>query len=162
MKKTLTMVAFCATVICCCTPVKFYSDQEMTKPTGLKLYTAKPFLLSESEPETGRIVKSTVIYLPDLANPQYLAVKNALGASNTDIKMNDGILTSFGFEFEQMMPETIESVAALLSKTAGAVGDINGLKGSEGIKAGSYSVRLYEIVIEPSKTWLREISFNKE
>lgn len=152
------MVAICAIVMGSCTPVKFYSDQELKKPTGLKLYTAKPFLLAESDPETGRVVKSSVIYLPDLAHPQYMAVKNAPGASKTDLKLNDGIMTSFGFEFEQLLPESIEAVAALLSKTAGAVEDINGLKGTQGIKAASNTVHLYEIVIEPEKTWLREIS----
>lgn len=158
MKKNLIMVAFCAIMLGSCTPVKFYSDPELTKPTGLKLYTAKPFLLAEREAESGRIVKSTIIYLPDLSSPQFMAVKNAPGASKTDLKLNDGILTSFGFEFEQMLPETIESVATLLSKTAGAVEDIEGLRGNESLKAAPNTMQLYEIVIEPQRTWLREIN----
>lgn len=162
MKKNLIIVALCSIALGSCTPVKFYSDPELTKPTGLKLYTAKPFLLAEHEAESGRLIKSTVIYLPDLSNPQYMAVKNAPGASKTDLKLNDGILTSFGFEYEQMLPESIEAVSALLSKTAGAVEDLNGLKGPDGLRATANTVQLYEVVIEPGRTWLREIAVKTE
>lgn len=158
MQKNLIMIAIWAILLGSCTPVKFYSDPEMKSPTGLKLYTAKPFLLAEREAESGRLVKSTVIYLPDLSHPQYMAVKNAPGSSKTDLKLSDGILTAFGFEYEQMLPESVEAVAALLSKTAGAVEDLNGLKGTNGLRATANTVQLYEIVIEPESTWLREIT----
>lgn len=162
MTKKLIMVAICAITLVNCTPVKFYSDSELKKPTGLKIYTAKPFLLAERESESGRLVKSTVIYLPDLSHPQYMAVKNAPGSSKTDLKLSDGILTAFGFEYEQLLPESIEAVAALLSKTAGAVEDLNGLKGTNGLKAAANTVQLYEIVIEPERTWLKEITVSNQ
>jgi hypothetical protein len=53
-----------------CAPVQFYSNKSLTEKTGLKYYTVKPFLHVERDPETNRVVKATVIYLPDLANPQ--------------------------------------------------------------------------------------------
>lgn len=162
MKKNLIIVALCAITLANCTPVKFYSDPGLTKATGLKLYTAKPFLLAEREAESGRLVKSTVIYLPDLSHPQYMAVKNAPGSSKTDLKLSDGILTAFGFEYEQMLLESVEAIAALLSKTAGAVEDLNGLKGTNGLKASANTVQLYEIVIEPERTWLREITVRNQ
>lgn len=143
-----------------CTPVSFYSDPELQNKSGLKFYTVKPFLLTESEAETGRIVKMSVLYLPDLSSPGYMSIKNAPGASKTDLKLNDGILTSFGMESESLLPESMEAFAALISKTAAAAEDINGLKSYEAIKSADNTVRLYEIVIEQEKTWLREVNSN--
>lgn len=140
-----------------CTPVRFYSDQQLTKKTGLKFYSVKPFLLAECEPESGRIIKSSVICLPDLSNPQYLAVKNGPGASKTDLKLDDGVLTSFGLDYEQLLPETLESVAALISKSAGAAEDLNMLKGPA---SSPNTVVLFEIVMTTEGTFLKEIKPN--
>jgi len=49
-----------------CAHVKFYSNPGLTEKTGLKYYTVNPYLMVERDPENNRVVKVTVIYLPDL------------------------------------------------------------------------------------------------
>lgn len=137
-----------------CSPVRFYSDPQLTRKTGLKFYSVKPFLLAEKDPEAGRIIKSSVICLPDLSNPMYMEIKSTPGASKTDLKLDEGMLTSFGLDYEQLLPETIESVAALISKTAGAAEDLNMLKGPA---STPNTIVLYEIVMTPEGTFLKEI-----
>jgi hypothetical protein len=148
-------------LVSCCTPVRFYSDQNLTKRTGLKFYPVKPFIQFEREAETGRIVKSTLLYLPDLSNPQYMEVKSGPGSAKADIKLSDGVLTTFGFESDQILPQSVEALAALISKTAAAAEDISGLKGSPTIKASPNTVELYEVVITGEKTTLREVITGK-
>lgn len=135
----------------------FIPISSLQKKTGLKFYSVKPFLLAECEPESGRIIKSSVICLPDLSNPQYMEIKNSPGASKTDLKLEEGIVTSFGVDYEQLLPETLESVAALISKTAGAAEDLNMLKGPA---STPNTVVLYEIVMTAEGTFLKEIKPN--
>ena len=143
-----------------CTPVKIYSDQGMTKETGLKYYSVKPFLQVERDPESKRIVKSVVLYLPDLANPQYMAVKKGPGSSKVDLKLEDGSISTFGFTSDTKIEEYMEALASLLSKGAGAIEDLSSLKAPLG--ATSNSVELYEIIITETETILREVKFDKQ
>lgn len=144
-----------------CAPVKFSSNPELSGKTGLKFYTVKPFMLVEREPETNRIVKATVLYLPDLAHPQYMAVKDGFGSRKVDIKLTDGAINTFGFTSDTKIAESIDALAALLSKGAAALTDLNTLKNPVGIKAASNTIELYEIVITVEKTTLREIPVEK-
>jgi hypothetical protein len=150
--KLMLFVAF-AFLTVSCTPVRFYSDPQLTRKTGIRFYSVKPFLLAERDPESGRIIKSSVICLPDLTNPQYMEIKNAPGASKTDLKLDEGILTSFGLDYEQMIPETIESISSLISKTAGAAEDLK-LKAPV---SSPNTVVLFEIIMTPQGTFLKEI-----
>lgn len=76
-----------------CSPVKFYSNAELTKQSGFKYYTPKPYLQVERDQVTDNIVKATILYLPDLA----LKVMPPTAASSTtmtefyDIVMSNGI-----------------------------------------------------------------------
>lgn len=140
-----------------CSPVRIYSDPALTNQTGLKFYSAKPYLHVEREPESNRIVKSVVIYLPDLSSPHYMSVKDGLGSSDVDVKFTDGTISTFGFASESKIPEYIEALATMISKGAGAVEDINSLKGSPGLKATANTIELYEIVITGDKTFLRPV-----
>ena len=67
-------------LITSCAPVKFYSNDGLTEKTGLKYYTVKPFLHVERDAETNRIVKANVVYLPDLAHPQYMVMQDGLNS----------------------------------------------------------------------------------
>jgi hypothetical protein len=159
MKNQTSLLIICSVImLTCCTPVRFYSDEGLTKKTGLKFYPVKPFIQLEREAETGRIVKSTLLYLPDLASPQYMEVKSGPGAAKADIKLSDGVLTTFGFESDQILPQSVEALAALVSKAAAAAEDISGLKAAPGLKATANTVELYEVVITGDKTTLREVS----
>jgi hypothetical protein len=52
------------------TSVRLYSDAGLTKKSGLKYYTVKPYLQVERETDNKSIVKATILYLPDLENPE--------------------------------------------------------------------------------------------
>lgn len=144
-----------------CTPVKIYSDPGMTRETGLKYYTVKPFLQVERDPESKRIIKSVVLYLPDLANPQFMAIKKGPGSSKVDLKLADGAISTFGFTSDAKIEEYIEALASIISKGAGAIEDLSTLKGPQLTASSSNSVELYEIVITDTETILREVKFNK-
>ena len=156
----MTLILLCVFVVRCA-PVNFYSDAALTKKTGLKFFTVKPYVQIEREAETGGIIKMTVLYLPDLSDPQYLSIKSGPGSAKADIKLSDGIVTTFGFESDKILPESIESIAKLISGSAGAIEDLSSLKGQPGLKASTNRVSLYEVVIKDGKTSLIEVSPDK-
>ena len=157
--KTIVVLAILPFISCA--PVRFSANQGLTDKTGLKFYTVKPFLQVERELETNRIVKATVLYLPDLAHPQYMAVKDGFGSRKVDIKLTDGAINTFGFTSDTKVAESIDALAALLSKGTAALTDLNTLKNPVVIKAASNTVELYEILITDEKTILKEIAVEK-
>jgi hypothetical protein len=144
-----------------CSPVKIFSDPGLTKKTGLKYYTVKPFLQIEREPETNRVVKAVILYLPDISSPQFLAIKDGPGSRKFDLKLTDGTINTIGFTSDTNIPESVEALAALISKGSGAIADLSNLKSPVTVKANANSIELYEIVIEVTGTSLREIKIDK-
>lgn len=159
MKKSFSIALACLFFIFLnsCSPVKFYSDKELTKSSGLKYYTSKPYLQVEREGNTNNIVKANVIYLPDLSEPMYLAVKDGLGSRKVDIKLTDGTINTLGIASDPKIAETIESLAALISKTSAAVTDLSSLKGIPQVSAATTITELYEVVITHEGTTLRKV-----
>jgi len=156
-----TIIIFSLMFYISCAPVKFSSSPGLTGKTGLKFYPVKPFMLVEREQETNRIVKATVLYLPDLANPQYMAVKDGIGSRKVDVKFTDGAINTFGFTSDTKIAESIDALAGLISKGSTAVAGLSVLNNPTGLKAASNTVELYEIVITSEKTILREITLEK-
>ncbi len=77
------LIVFTAIVVTCimlagCATVKVYSDAELKNETGLRFYTLKPYLLVEYQAEKDNTVKTTVVYLPDLSDPQFMVLKSGL------------------------------------------------------------------------------------
>ena len=141
-----------------CTPVKIYSDPLLSKSTGFKYYTVKPYIQVEKDSQNGTILKATVIYLPDLANPQYLEVKGGLGSRKLDLDLNNGSIDKFGLTSDTKIPETIEAFAATLSKSADAIKDLSTLKGLPQAAAPGIT-ELYEVIMDPDGTRLKKIEF---
>ena len=96
----------------------------------------------------GNIVKADVIYLPDLANPQYMAIKNGPGSRKVDLKLTDGCISTFGFASDTKIDDYINALSALLSKGTYAVTNLDALKVPQGTKAMPNMVELYEIVMK--------------
>ena len=111
-----------------CAPVQFYSNRSLTERTGLKYYTTKPFLHIERDPETKQVVKSTIIYLPDLANPQYMIMHDGLNSRKINLKFKDGYITDFGYSSTGKVSESIDALAGMISKSTDALTEINALK----------------------------------
>ena len=142
-------------ILSACSPVKIYSDAGLTKKSGLKIYTSKPYLQVERNSETGSIVKVDVVYLPDLSNPQYVAIKNGPGSRKVDIKVKDGCITSFGFASDTKIDEYIDALSALLSKGTYAVTNLEAM----GVGPGGANnvVEMYEVVMQNGRTVLRKV-----
>jgi hypothetical protein len=145
-----------------CAPVQIYSNKGLTEKTGLKFYTVKPFLHVERDSETNRIVKSNVIYLPDLANPQYLVMHDGVNSRKINLKFKDGTITDFGYSSIGKVGESIDALAALITKSTAALTEINALKTLQSAKSSSNTVELYEIIIGSEKTTLRQVIIGKE
>ncbi len=135
-----------------CASVKFYSDSSLRHKTGLKVYSARPYILSDNSSGKDKI---SVIWLPDLKNPQYLRLRTGIGSNSLKIELKDGSVTSFGITAENTLPEAINSLSTLLSKSASA---IETLSVSPGVsESSSASFDLYEIDFNNDTTILRRI-----
>ena len=99
-----------------CAPVQIYSNKGLTEKTGLKYYTVKPFLHVERDPENNRIVKATVIYLPDLANPQYMVIRDGLNSRKINLKFTDGAINTFGYSSTGKVSESVDALASIITK----------------------------------------------
>jgi len=139
-----------------CASVKFYSDSNLTNETGLRYYTLKPYLLVEFKAEKDNTVKTSVIYLPDLANPQYVKTTSGLGSNELKIDFENGAISSYGLISESQIPETLEAFAAMLSKSAYAAQTFTG-EGKIQVDESETYFRLYEILTGPDGTELKEI-----
>ena len=151
MAMSLILLAGCATV-------KVYSDAELKNETGLRCYSLKPYLLVEYMAEKDNTVKTTVVYLPDMGNPQYMKVKAGLGSGELKMTFDDGALTSYGVVTDSKIPELLEAFASMLSKSAYAAetfsrpeasGTINDERGTQ--------FRLFEILSTTDGTVLKEV-----
>jgi hypothetical protein len=164
MKNTKLALFFCVTILAFtgCTPVRIYSNKDLTEKSGLKYYTVKPFLQVERDAETNRILKATVIYLPDLANPQFMIIHEGLGSKRVNLKFTDGSINTFGYSSVPKVAESGDALAALISKSTDVLTELNVLKGLQAVKAPSNTVELYEIIFGADKTTLREVTIGKE
>lgn len=164
MKNTMRAVFVSLTILSFagCAPVQIYSNKGLTEKTGLKYYTVKPFLHVERDPETNRIVKATVLYLPDLSNPQYMIIRDGLNSRKINLKFTDGSINTFGYTSTEKISESVDALAALILKGTDALTDLNALKSLQTAKANSNKVELYEIIFGTDKTTLREVTIGKE
>jgi len=163
--KTTILAAFISLalfVFCGCAPVQIYSNRGLSEKSGLKYYTVKPYLHVERDAETSKIVKATVIYLPDLANPQYMVIRDGLNSKKINLKFKDGCLTDFGYSSTGKINESVDALAALISKSSDALTELNALKSMQSVKTSSNIVELYEIVIGSDKTALRQVTTDKQ
>jgi hypothetical protein len=140
-----------------CSPVKFYSNSALTQSSGLKYYSVKPYLLVEKENSTNNIVKASVVYMPDLENPQYMVLRDGLGSRKVDLKLTDGTINTFGVSSDSDLAKTIEALSAVIDKSAEAVKDMT-LKGVPGASAATY-VELYDVSMTNGATSLKKIEF---
>jgi hypothetical protein len=121
--KIAAFLAFAA--IAGCSPVQFYSDSSLSHRSGLKYYTVKPYLMVEREITGNNITKASVVYIPDLENPQYVVLKDGFGSRKLDLKLSDGTITSLGLTTEPLIAESVEALSALISKSASAIDDLS-------------------------------------
>ena len=148
---SLILLAGCATV-------KVYSDAGLKNETGLRFYTLKPYLLVEYMAEKDNTVKTSVIYLPDLSDPQFMFLKPGIGSSELKMSLKNSALESYGVVTDSKLPESMEAFAAMLSKTAYATQTLTRPEKQETIDQEEVTpFRLFEILPTPAGTILKEI-----
>lgn len=146
-----------------CATVKIYSDAGLKNETGLRFYTLKPYLLVEYLAEKDKTVKTSVIYLPDLSDPQFMVLKPGVGSSELKMAFKNSALESYGVAVDSQLPESMEAFAAMLSKSAYAAQAFEGAPPYASSEEGELptdpgsSFRLFEIITEPSGSTLKEV-----
>lgn len=146
-----------------CATVKIYSDAGLKNETGLRFYTLKPYLLVEYLAEKDKTVKTSVVYLPDLSDPLFMVLKPGVGSSELKMAFKNSALESYGVAVDSQLPESMESFAAMLSKSAYAAQAFEGAppftpseEGEQPTDPGD-SFRLFEIITGPSGSNLKEV-----
>lgn len=149
---TSLLVAGCATV-------KVYSDAGLNNETGLRYFTLKPYLLVEYQAEKDNTVKTSVVFLPDLSAPQYMKLKPGIGSSELKMTFSNSALESYGVTTDSQLPESMAAFADILSKSAYAAQTFSstGSANEDQPLSGEIPFRLFEIIITPSGTELREV-----
>lgn len=96
-----------------CAHTRYYSDAELRHPTGVRFYSPKPYLLVARNGAPEAPVQVSIIYLPDLANPQYARPKGGLGKSKLEMKLEGGMLTTLGQESDPGVGATLTAIGSL-------------------------------------------------
>jgi hypothetical protein len=139
-----------------CATVKFYSDPDLKKETGLRYYTLKPYLLVEYKAEKDNTVKTNVVYLPDLFDPQFMKARTGIGKNDIKMTFANSALVSYGAVSQSQIPELMEAFANMLSKSAYAAQAFTGPVLPSSDDSGTY-FRLYEITPGTGGTALKEV-----
>lgn len=141
-----------------CANVKFYTGTDLKTETGLRFYTVKPYLLVELKSEKDNTIKTSVVFLPDLSNPQYIVLKPGFGSNEIKMAFTNSSLNSYGLVSESQIPETINAIAGLVSKSADAVTQFAGPSNNAGQSQSTELFKLFEIIFSPEGTTLKEVT----
>jgi hypothetical protein len=88
----------------------------LSRHTGLKYYTAKPYLLIGPTGNKDAPLKAEIISLPDLEHPTYAIYHPGWGQHIFSLAVSsNGNLSSYGQTADTKIPETIAAVGSLMS-----------------------------------------------
>lgn len=113
----LCTVAFSLTA---CAGWNFYSDRGLTTRSGIPIFAPKPYLLVARTGAADKPVEVSVVYLNDPQNVIYADPRSGIGSAALSLTLSDGRLTTFGQTTDTKIPETITSLAGLLTARAEA------------------------------------------
>jgi hypothetical protein len=124
MKKTSVPALLSAFLLASCANVTFHPSvpdgtgtaPDLSKQTGLKYYTAKPYLLIAPTGNKDAPLKAEIISLPDLEHPTYAIYHPGWGQHIFSLAVSsNGSLSSYGQTADSKIPETIAAVGSLMS-----------------------------------------------
>ena len=95
-----------------CAGVNFYSDKDLKVRTGLRYYTAKPYLLVARTGGVNKPVEVSIVYLPNLADPQYAKHVKGFGKNKFKFLMGNSILTEVGIDTEQNLSDVVNAITS--------------------------------------------------
>lgn len=161
MKKLTFLVFLSLTgiLLAGCATVKIYSDASLTKETGLRFYTLKPYLLVEYTADKDNTVKTSVVYLPDISSPQYMRLRPGIGSSELKMTFSNSALESYGVLTDSQLAESMAAFADILSKSAYAAQTLSSVAPArEDFRLPEeLPFRLFEIILTPTGTTLEEV-----
>lgn len=111
------MVALLALAAGCARFAIYDNPRLAGEESGIRFYTAKPYLLvtESGGPEKPAV---SVVYLPDLANPQFAQPRTGVGMAKLSMGLSNSILTTFGQETDTKIPDLLDSVGSLTKMLA--------------------------------------------
>jgi uncharacterized protein YceK len=140
-----------------CASVRFYSDAGLKHKSGLKVYSAKPFILCDYS--SGK-EKVSVIWLPDLLSPRYLNIRQGLGTNDLKIAIENGSLSAFGLSTDSNIPETFNALASIVSKGASAAEMLGASPVHGAPQSESVLFDLYELTVRNDSLILRKVNIS--
>jgi hypothetical protein len=146
-------------LISSCASVNFYSDNELKHKTGLKVYSARPYVLCDYS--SGK-EKVSVIWLPNLASPGYLVLNQGFGSNDLKIAIEDGYLKSLGVTTDSGIPETLNALASVVSKSASAAEMLSASPANSVTQTGLIPFELYELSVQNDSVILRKVNIINE
>ena len=87
-----------------------------------------------------------------------MVIRDGLNSRKINLKFTNGTIDTFGYSSTGKISESVDALAAMISKGTDALTELNALKSLQTAKAPSNTVELYEIVIGVDKTTLREVT----
>lgn len=103
-----------------CSSIKFYSDKDLKKETGIKVYEPKPYFLVERKTTKDLALKTSIIYLPDYENPTYIKPIKGIGSSDLQLSLNNGMINGYGISSDTKIPETITALTGAIGSASSA------------------------------------------
>ena len=120
MLRNLTLVAVSVGGFGGCAGVNFYSDSELTMPTGIPVYAPKPYLLLARTGAKEKPVDVSIIYLNDTTKVVYAKPRSGFGTAKLNMALTNGQMTSFGQETDMNASELITAFSGIVTAQAGA------------------------------------------
>ena len=103
-------------------------------------------------------MKTSVVYLPDIASPQFMKLKPGIGSSELKMTFSNSALESYGVVTDSQLPESMAAFADILSKSAYAAQNFTGARqDTEPGQQQAVPFRLFEIIITSTGTELKEV-----
>jgi hypothetical protein len=182
MKKTSVPALLSALLLASCANVTFHPEApnaggpDLSKQTGLKYYTAKPYLLIGPTGNKEFPLKAEIISLPDLEHPTYAIYHPGWGKHTFSLAVaSNGNLSSYGQTADSKGPETIAAIGSLMSsagsmgtgKTAAAAANIAGIPAEPPVVAAFIKKAIDELsnintsVIRPDENGLVKNNMDK-
>ncbi|WP_202841610.1 hypothetical protein [Luteimonas saliphila] len=103
-----------------CAGVSFYKTSDLKERTGIPVYGSKPYLLVSRTGSKDKPVEVSIVYLTHRDDKIYARPRSGFGSAKLSLALSNGQLTSFGQETDTKIPETITSLAGMLTAQAGA------------------------------------------
>lgn len=117
----LSIGGFVTSWLISCSSVAFYKDEQLTNPTGLRYYSAKPYLLVSHTGAKDKPVEVRFEYLPNLEDPTYAKFIPGFGQHDFSLKLTNGILTEYGQKGDTKVDELLSSVAGIMTASAARI-----------------------------------------